>query len=145
MVCAALSAGGMTIAGSVHAAWAAGATRPAATPDELADLVVGRRPLPSPAMCLGVTAMLFGAAGAIAVDATGAGRSLPSVARHVHRMAIAAGGVLALRGVSGFVTSGLRLNRAADVYRHWDVRLYSPACLVLAGTALAATVGCRAA
>lgn len=45
-------------------------------------------------------------------------------------------GVLLARGVGGLVQSGLLHDGATEEYLRWDLRIYSPLCLLLAGLAV---------
>ncbi len=123
-----------TIAG-VHALWAAGSSWPAADRDRLADLVVGSRPFPSSALTWLVTAALIVAGGIVAwrSELTQLRGSDSVLAR---RVTLALAAVFLLRGIGGLVASGLALAEASDLFRSWDLRLYSPLCLVI-GVAVA--------
>ncbi len=127
---------GLSVAGAVHAAWAAGSTWPAASFDELADLVVGVRPFPSVPMTLGVVALIGVGAGLLVNES-----------RRVHAeqwapvttlgQVLRFGGwgvpaVLAVRGIGGLAVSALGIGQATAVFRYWDLRFYSPLCVVLA-------------
>lgn len=120
---------GLGATAMLHAAWATGSSWPAANQDELADLVVGRRPFPSAALTWGVVGLLTTAAGITAAASTTA-----SQRRRVRLGARGVGTVLLARGVGGLVMSGTEVVESTAVYRHNDIRIYSPLCLVL-GTA----------
>ncbi len=126
-------------AAALHAAWAAGSTWPRSTSDGLADLVVGRRPFPSPAACAAVAGLLVGGAavtGTVVGDLPALERASPVDPRWpVRALAV----VMALRGVAGLVTSGLGLGSPAEEYRRHDLTLYSPLCLALGAGALLAS------
>ncbi len=53
--------------------------------------------------------------------------------RAVRAATIAVPSVLAIRGAGGLAVSLLGLGDATQAFRHWDIRLYSPLCLLLAG------------
>ncbi|WP_186319280.1 DUF3995 domain-containing protein [Streptomyces sp. SAJ15] len=42
-------------------------------------------------------------------------------------------GALSARGLGGLAVSGLRLGDVPAVFRHWDLRVYSPICVTLGG------------
>ncbi len=124
------AAGGLAAAAAVHAAWATGSTWPASGPDELADLVVGRRPFPSPALTWGVTGLLGAATGLTAARA-GLVPSPRRARRPVRLGADVVAAVLLARGVTGLVSSAAGIGQRTPAFRRWDLRLYSPLCLVL--------------
>ncbi len=125
--------GALGAATALHGIWAIGSTWPSTHHDALADLVVGRRPFPGSGLCWAATGLL---ASATAVTATHAdllplrcaGDSPPA-----RRAATVLAGVLAIRGATGLVASGLGLGTATPQYRRWNLALYSPLCLGLAG------------
>lgn len=125
--------GGLGAVTALHGMWARGSTWPAPDRDALADLVVGRRPFPGTGLCWAVTGLLAGATTVTAAHAEllplcGGGASRP-----VRQAAGVVVGVLAIRGATGLVASGLGLGTATPQYRRWDLALYSPLCLGLAG------------
>ena len=115
----------------LHAAWATGSPWPAASQDELADLVVGRRPFPSAALTWAIVGLLTSAAGITAAASTTA-----SHRRWVRLGARGVGTALLARGVGGLVVSGNQIADSTAVYRHTDLRIYSPLCLVLGAAAM---------
>ncbi len=123
----------------IHALWAMGSTWPRGTPEELADLVVGRRPMPGAGASWVVTALVV--AGVVLVAA--AGGALPTVARRFPRIigvgAAGVAGVLALRGFGGLVVSAAKLTSETEEFRKMNLRFYSPLCLLLATGAADAT------
>lgn len=125
-----LGLGAVTV---VHAAWALGSSWPAADRDQLADLVVGRRPFPGPVPTWGVVALLGAATALTAARAElvrfPGGRSAWPVRVGTDVLA----GTLLVRGAGGLVVSGLGLGNATALFRRWDLALYSPLCLGLAG------------
>ncbi len=135
-VATAVAVGGLGVAAAVHAAWARGSSWPAADSEQLADLVVGRRPFPSRRETWGVT-VLLGAA--TAVTATRAGL-LPFPggwqARPIRWGSKVVASTLLIRGVGGFVVSGLGLVESTPRFRRWDLLMYSPLCLVLSAAAV---------
>jgi len=130
MVAGTLATAGLGAAAGIHAAWAAGSTWPVDSPASLADLVVGRQPMPTQGMCLGVAALLTGATATVAID-TVRDRRATTVARRAHLGARAVGCALAIRGVGGFITSALGMGSPTPRYRRWDLLLFSPLCLAL--------------
>jgi hypothetical protein len=121
---------------AIHALWASGGgTRPARSQDELADLVVGLRPFPSSPATWAVAALIAIGAGLVVSAShrtefgrhSGAARGVgPSM---TDRCVLV---VLAIRGVVGFVSSVFNVGESTDVYRRWDLLLYSPLCIALA-------------
>ena len=133
---------GLGAAAVVHAAWARGSTWPAASRDDLADLVVGRRPMPSSTACAAVAGLLTTAVALVVARAGVVPVPEGRATWVVHRGADAVAAVLTLRGMAGLVVSGAGLGSATPLFRRWDLRLYSPACLVLGGAvALSAPAG----
>lgn len=136
-----LTAAGLAAAAAAHFAWARGSTWPRDSDDELADLVVGKRPMPPREASAAVGAALTGAAVGVAV----AGHSTTGgpVGRVAGLAALITARVLRARGMGGLgmaaagaSTSGAD---AADEFRQMDVRLYSPLCIGLSvGAARAA-------
>ncbi|MGI8937422.1 MAG: DUF3995 domain-containing protein [Iamia sp.] len=131
-ICRRVAVAGTAGMAVLHAAWAAGATWPAPDRDQLADLVVGRRPMPGPGPTGVVVGLLGVTAWAVATvrpPGEGSGGGIESkVARLGARVAAA---VLVARGAGGLVASARELGRATPTFRHWDLRLYSPAALGL--------------
>jgi hypothetical protein len=117
----------------MHVAWALGSPWPAADRDELADLVVGRRPFPSATLTWGVVGLLTTAAGITAAAATTA--APPPWVRVGAR---GVGSVLLARGVGGLLVSSTQGRDATAAFRRHDLRLYSPLCLALGAAALRA-------
>ena len=124
-----VGAAGVGGAAAVHAVWASGSTWPAASSDELADLVVGRRPMPGPPECAAVAVLLGGASLTTIVATTGghgwAARRSTSLARLAARSLFA-------RGAGGIVMEQLGIGEATPEFRRWNRRLYNPLCLTLA-------------
>ncbi len=146
---------GLGAAALVHAGWATGMSWPGENRDALADLVVGVRPFPSAPLTLGVVGLIGLGIGLVRHESKEVeGRGLrqldsnvetppmtlpePLVSRLLRWSAWAVPAVLAARGVGGLVVSALEIGPAADVFRHWDLRFYSPLCLVLAAAAFVA-------
>ncbi|MGP3690466.1 DUF3995 domain-containing protein [Streptomyces sp. IBSNAI002] len=129
---AAAAAAGLVAAGALHAVWVF-TPWPLGSAAEFAETVVGvtEDRLPSVPLTLGVA----GALGAAGYAVLSTGRIVPGVGpERLHRLgAWAVAGVLAARGIQGLIQSGLALGDAPDPYRHWDLVLYSPLCLTLAG------------
>ncbi|MFE9255802.1 DUF3995 domain-containing protein [Streptomyces sp. NPDC006879] len=122
------AAAGLAAAGALHVAW----TRtpwPLSSPAEFASVVVGveESRLPSTTATLTVAGLL--GTGAALVAATGARPQGRLIRSGVWTVA----GVLAARGLGGLAASSLELGRSTPEFRRWDLRLYSPLCLTLAG------------
>lgn len=118
---------------ALHGYWALGGVWPGRDAEGLTQTVVGARPgtpPPGPAACWLVAALLLG--GAITVLGAAGVLPLPVPARAVRVAALLGGGVLALRGLLGFADARLRPDIRGSPYARWNVRLYSPLCLVLA-------------
>jgi len=116
-------------ASALHALWATGSGWPMTSPDELADLVVGRRPMPSPAACAAVAGALAVAAGMTARAACGRPGQLTDRSRAVATIVAAA---LLARSVGGVVADLAGVVDATPAFRRWNRRLYNPLCLTLA-------------
>ena len=116
-------------ASALHARWATGSGWPTSSPDELADLVVGRRPMPGPAACATVAAALAVAAGATACAARGRPGRLT---HHSRTMASVVSALLLVRGVGGLAADLAGKVDATPVFRRWNRRLYNPLCVTLA-------------
>ncbi len=130
-----ITACGLGAATVLHGAWATGSTWPATDRDRLADLVVGSRPFPGPALVWTVTALLGAATTVTAASATTSGADTRSVQLGARTVAAA----LLARGISGFVMSGAGLGGSTPQYCRYDLRFYSPLCLALGGTLAATT------
>jgi len=102
----------------------------------LADLVVGRRPFPSAGLTWGVVGLLSTAAGITAAASTTA-----SLHQWVRLGARGVGTVLLARGVGGLVMSGAQIGDSTSDYRHHDLRIYSPLCIVLGAAAVGSVHG----
>jgi len=113
---------------AIHGVWAAGSTWPAASSGELADLVVGRRPMPGRAPCAMVAVALAGAAAATALTSTG---DRAASARWSRAAATVVSSVLLARGVGGAVAESCHIGQVTPEFRRWNRRLYSPLCLML--------------
>lgn len=125
--------------GGVHAAWAMGATWPRQSREELADLVVGRRPFPTAPQTVAVTGLLVSASALVAV----AGGIIPAGHRRFRSLARlgsrVVAGTLAVRGLGGLLVSSTAMIEATDEFRTHDLWVYSPLCLALAAGALHST------
>lgn len=116
-------------ASALHALWATGSGWPTTSPDELADLVVGRRPMPGPAACATVAAALAVAAGATACATGGRPGRLTD---HSHTMATVVSASQLVRGVGGIAADLAGMVDATPAFRRWNRRLYNPLCVTLA-------------
>jgi hypothetical protein len=130
---------GLGAAAALHTAWAVGSPWPAADRDQLADLVVGRRPFPSATLTWGVVGLLATAAGITAAAATTA-----SPGPGVRVGARGVGSVLLARGVGGLLVSSTQARDATAAFRHHDLHIYSPLCLALGTAAMHAAGRSRA-
>lgn len=138
---------GLTAAATAHFAWACGSTWPRRSEDELADLVVGRRPMPPREASAVVGVALTGAAAGVAI----AGHSTAGgpIGRIAAAVAVITARVLRVRGMGGLglaaagaSTSG---TDAAREFRRMDTRFYSPLCLGLSAGAARAAARAKAA
>jgi hypothetical protein len=120
-----------TLAGAsaLHALWATGSSWPASSPYELADLVVGRRPMPSAAACATVAAAL--AVAAVATASAAHGRS-GRLTHHSRTMTSIVSASLLVRGVGGIAADLAGKVDATPAFRQWNRRLYNPLCVTLA-------------
>jgi len=134
------SLGAATLAGAaaLHGLWGAGSTWPTDSPDELADLVVGRRPMPGRAACFTVAVLLTGAAVATAHATIGGGRSV----RRSRTVATFASVALLARGLGGAVAEVAAIGHPTPQFSRWNRLIYSPLCVVL-GLLIAAGRGVR--
>ncbi len=142
-----LAGSGLSGIAVVHVIWASGSTWPATSRDSLADLVVGIRPFPSTPATGGVATLislgvglLFRESWKVGSRLTGGSRDIPAspADRTIRFAALCVPAALGLRGVAGLLVSALQLGPAADVYRRWDLRIYSPLSLALAVAAYVA-------
>jgi hypothetical protein len=117
-------------ASALHALWATGSSWPVETSDQLADRVVGKRPMPGPAACAAVAAALALAAATTAHATSGAPGRLAGRSRSTASLVVAA---LLLRGVGGVAGEVAGIGDATAEFRRWNRRLYNPLCLALAG------------
>jgi hypothetical protein len=135
---------GLAIASSLHLAWGLGSPWPMEDATSLARAVVGGAVFPSRVACLGVASLLAVAAALVAARAhprSRLGRWLPLPVTDPLVVGIA--GVLALRGVGGFLASASTAFTTAFAttaqFRSLNLRLYSPLCIALAVGSYAAT------
>lgn len=96
---------------------------------ELADLVVGQRPMPGTAACATVAAALAVAAGATARATVGRPGRLTE---HSHTTATAVSVALLARGVGGIAADLTGTFDTAPPFQRWNRRLYNPLCVTLA-------------
>jgi hypothetical protein len=116
-------------ASALHALWASGSSWPTSSSDDLADLVVGRRPMPGPAACATVAAALAVAAGATACTTVGRTGRLTDRSQTVATVVSAS---LLLRGAGGIATDLTGVVDATPAFRRWNRCLYNPLCVTLA-------------
>ncbi|MEZ5227567.1 MAG: DUF3995 domain-containing protein [Acidimicrobiales bacterium] len=99
----------------------------------------GRSAVSSAPMTLGVVGLIAVGAGLVGLEARRLDHEHTAPSTPLGRLrriaAIGVPAVLALRGVGGLVVSSFGLGEATEEFRHWDLRLYSPLCVVLAGLA----------
>ena len=115
----------------LHVAWGTGSSFPLPDRDALADAVVGRRSVPSPAACFAVAAALTVAAALVA--------DVPGLPRGVQRLGVTGvAAVLTTRAALGFAgrTDAVSPGSASTRFRRLDRRVYSPLCAALAGGAI---------
>ncbi|MCH0572402.1 DUF3995 domain-containing protein [Streptomyces sp. MUM 136J] len=129
---AGVAAVGLAAAGALHAVWTV-SPWPLATRAEFAAVVVGvdESGLPSTPATLAVAGLLGAGAWLVVTAARPAHRLAPS--RLVRTGLWTLSGVLAARGLGGLLVSGLDLRDVPAGFRHWDLALYSPLCIVLGG------------
>lgn len=125
---AGLAATGLIGAAALHGVWLR-SPWPLETPAELAKVAVGvaEEKLPPKAATAAVAGLLVTAGGLVLAGAR------PGRGRLVRAGMWTVAGVLTARGAGGLAASGLQLREATPEFRHWDLRLYSPICLTLAG------------
>ena len=130
---------GLAGAAALHALWANGSPWPAASFDELADTVVGRRPFPGRGATWTVTALL-----AAATVTTSARSGLvpfpggPDTAL-VRAGSRAVAATLVARGAGGAAVSALGVDGSTPAFRRWNLAVYSPLCLALGAAAAIAS------
>lgn len=129
---------GLAGATAIHALWANGSPWPAASFDELADTVVGRRPFPGRGATWTVTALL--AAATMTVSARSG--LVPSPGGPdtllVRASSRAVAVTLLARGAVGAAVSAFGVDDSTAAFRRWNLAVYSPLSLALgAATAIA--------
>jgi hypothetical protein len=129
---AAVASAGLLAAGALHAVWAF-SPWPLDSRAEYAAAVVGveESQLPSRPLVLAVAGLLGVASWLVVTGAWPANRLAAS--RLVRGGLWTICGVLSIRGLGGLVVSGFALGEAPAEFRHWDLVLYSPLCIVLGG------------
>jgi len=118
----------LACAAAVHASWAAGSTWPRTTSDELADLVVGRRPMPGPVACSVVAAALGTASVATARAST---TTRPGGAPRSRAVASVVAAAMLARGIGGVAADVCHLGQQTSEFRRWNRRFYNPLCVSL--------------
>jgi hypothetical protein len=118
----------LAAAAAIHGLWATGSTWPAASTDELADLVVGRRPMPGPAACAVVAGALAVAAATTTLASTG---TRAGSAPRTRAAATVVSAALLARGIAGAVTDVCHIGEQTPEFRRWNRRLYNPLCVTL--------------
>lgn len=127
-----LSTAALVAASAIHVLWATGSSWPETDRGALADLVVGTRPFPGAGPTALVAAALAAGAAVVGWRAglVAIGDSRGRLCRYA---TVAVAAALLIRGAGGLVASAFELMEATDVYRTWDLRLYSPGCLIVGG------------
>lgn len=123
--------------GTLHAAWGLGMRWPGTDAVSLASKVVGGTSFPSPADCFAVAGLLAAATGLVVARTRPKSRlgqltpaPLPAIG------VLTVGGVVALRGVVGWLASASGLLQSTDEFRRLNLWVYSPFCIALAAGAL---------
>lgn len=124
-----IAAAALASASALHAIWATGATWPRSSPDDLADLVVGQRPMPGPAACATVAGALAVASGATWRATIGRPGRLTD---HSRTVATVVSALLLVRGVGGIAIDLAGTIDSAPAFQRWNRRLYNPLCVTLA-------------
>ncbi|MGW2426798.1 DUF3995 domain-containing protein [Streptomyces sp. NPDC001709] len=127
-----MASAGLLATGALHAVWAF-SPWPLDTRAEFAAAVVGveESQLPSRPLTLAVAGLLGVASWLVVTGARPANHLASS--RLVRAGLWTICGVLSMRGLGGLVASGFALGEAPHEFRHWDLLLYSPLCIVLGG------------
>ncbi|MGW3151241.1 DUF3995 domain-containing protein [Streptomyces sp. NPDC001177] len=130
-----VTAVGLASAGLMHVVWIF-SPWPLASRTDYARTVVGvaEADLPSAPLTATVAALLFLAAYLVAVRSTAVPPALPGWMNRSGPWVAAT--MLLGRGLIGTVVSALDLTDAPSDYTRWDLRLYSPLCLLLGGLSL---------
>ncbi|TKS96188.1 DUF3995 domain-containing protein [Streptomyces lasalocidi] len=133
---------GLSAAGALHAVWAF-SPWPLDSRADYAAVVVGvaESQLPSRPLTLTVAGML-GLACWLVVTGVRPTNHL-AASRLVRGGLWTLCGVLLIRGLGGLIVSGFTLSEAPAEFRHWDLLLYSPLCIVLGGLTGFVTVRVR--
>ncbi|WP_208030073.1 DUF3995 domain-containing protein [Streptomyces cyanogenus] len=118
------------MAGTLHVVWAF-SSWPLDSRAEFASAVVGveESQLPSRPLTLAVAGLLVVASWLVVTGARPANRLAASRLVRVGLWTVF--GVMSIRGLGGLVVSGLGLGGAPAEFRHGDLLLYSPLCIVL--------------
>jgi hypothetical protein len=127
---AATASGALLAVAGLHAAWGTGRAWPFPDRAALADAVVGTAEVPGPAACFAVSGALAAAAALVA--------GWPPGHPGVRRAGVGgAAAVLAARGALGLTgrTALVSPGSVSARFTRLDRRVYSPACLALAGLA----------
>jgi len=115
--------------GLLHVRWGFGSSWPMATREQLARKVVGSSSVPGLGENLAVAGLI--AAAVAALLSRTRNRSSRKVVRGLSAiLSLGAGGVLALRGLAGWVADAL--GTTTPPFRRLDATIYSPLCLALA-------------
>jgi hypothetical protein len=142
-----LAAALLSAVAALHVAWASGSPWPLADRDQLnrhvfpaprpvargtADAAAARAaPARAPSRGATWTVALLCAAAALLLVL----RSFGLGGRPVQAGALGVAAVLGLRGLAGLLLSGL-LALGGPLFTHWDLRVYSPLCLLIAALSL---------
>ncbi|MDQ3037855.1 MAG: DUF3995 domain-containing protein [Myxococcota bacterium] len=124
----------LVVVALLHVSWGLGGRWPAKDDAGLAALVVGTRgAMPSPLACH-VVAVLLGIAAVLVASASGAFvLPMPPIVTAIGAWGVVL--VLGARGLGGFVEARFRPEVRELPYHRWNLVLYSPLCLAVAGLA----------
>lgn len=130
-VAGAVASVGLALAGLLHCVWVF-STWPLSSRDEYARVVVGVQDetrAPSASLTLTVALLLLMASYLVAARSDLTPYGGPAWITGVGVWVIAV--VLLIRGTGGLVVSGFGLGNTPPEFARWDLRIYSPLCLIL--------------
>ncbi|CUU60576.1 Protein of unknown function (DUF3995) [Parafrankia irregularis] len=140
-VAGAVAGVGLALAGFLHCVWVF-STWPLSSRDEYARVVVGvedETRAPSAPLTLTVALLLLTASYLVAARSDLMPSGGPAWITDVGAWVIAV--VLLIRGIGGLVVSGFGLGEMPPEFARWNLRIYSPLCLVLGVLATACALG----
>ena len=136
-----VAAAALLVIGAFHVVWVR-SSWPFATRREFVRNLGGRRdgelPTTFALQSLGVAVLLGAAAFLVGAKADLIPGGIPTTLITVGAWGVAA--VLTVRGIAGLVQSGFELSDSPERYRFFDLRVYSPVCLVLSALIVVAIV-----